>query len=177
MNLKNKIFLGVISTTLVAGATQWEGTKYVPYYDMAGILTVCQGYTGKDIIKTKQYSPTECKQILSQALAKHQAGILQCINVPLTQYQLDAFTLFAYNVGVGAFCSSSTVLKPLNQGNYSVACDGLMKWVFVNGKEVQGLKNRREYERKMCKGEFNIEKVHASVGFDSSNYGWTLRNS
>lgn len=155
MNLKNKIFLGVVTTALVGGATQWEGTKYVPYSDMAGILTVCQGYTGKDIIKTKTYTPAECKTILETALKKHQAGILQCINVPVKQYELDAFTLFAYNVGVGSFCNSTTVLKPLNAGNTAKACDGLMQWVYVGKQRVQGLANRREYERKMCKGELN----------------------
>lgn len=155
MNLKNKIFLGVISTALVGGATQWEGTKYDPYYDMAGILTVCQGYTGKDIIKTKTYTPAECKTILDTALKKHQAGILECINVPVTQYQLDAFTLFAYNVGVGAFCKSQTVAKPLNAGNYAQACDGLLQWVYVGKNKVQGLVNRRSYERRMCRGEMN----------------------
>lgn len=73
--------------------------------------------------------------------------------MPLTRYQLDAYTLFTYNVGVKAFCTSKSVLKPLNAGNYKLACDGLPKWSYAGGKWVQGLYNRRLYERKMCVGE------------------------
>jgi hypothetical protein len=79
-----------------------------------------------------------------------------CVNVPLPPYQLDAFTLFAYNVGVNNFCQSHTVAEPLNKGDYKAACDGLLKWVYVNGKPIKGLQTRREYERKMCLGELQI---------------------
>ncbi|HEK2654706.1 TPA: lysozyme, partial [Proteus mirabilis] len=54
MSLKQKI--AVITT---AGATaialvviaHFEGVRYEPYRDVAGILTVCYGHTGKDIIQ------------------------------------------------------------------------------------------------------------------------------
>lgn len=155
MNAGNKWLVGSLSAALITGVTYFEGTKYVPYEDIVGVLTVCQGYTGKDIDRTHVYSKVECDAYLSKELQAHAKEVLRCVNVPLKQYQYDAFVMFTYNVGGRAFCSSSTVLKPLNQGNYQQACDGLLKWTYAGGKYVQGLMNRRVYERKMCMGELN----------------------
>lgn len=159
MNLKNKWLIGGISATLIASATLWEGTRYTPYEDIVGVLTVCQGYTGKDIVRGRHYTPSECKQLLSKELEVHSRGVYNCVNVPLNQHQFDAFVLFTYNVGVNAFCTSNSVLRPLNQGDYKAACDGLLKWVYAGGKYSQGLYNRRVYERKMCLGELHASKT------------------
>jgi lysozyme len=158
MNPKNKTLVGLISATLISSAVYWEGSRYTPYYDVVGVLTVCNGYTGGDIQKNKRYTPEECKAYLTKELKVHADGVLRCVNVPLNKNQYDAFVLFTYNVGVNAFCTSNSVLKPLNQGNYQAACDGLLKWAYAKGKFVQGLYNRRVYERKMCMGELNATK-------------------
>jgi len=176
MNSLNKWLLGSVSAAVIAGATYWEGTRYTAYNDIVGVLTVCNGYTGKDIVKGKIYTPQECKTLLTKELKAHGDGILKCINVPLTQYQFDAFTLFAYNVGVGAFCSSKSVLQPLNRGNYKAACDGLLKWVYADGKYVQGLYNRRMYERKMCLGELNVQEVRTVFDYSDKYYQWYVRD-
>lgn len=155
MNLKNKIYVGVVTTTLISSVALWEGDKRTSYEDIAGVLTVCSGYTGKDIVKNKVYTEQECVTLLRKELDKHGREILQCINVPLKQHQYDAFTMFAYNVGSNAFCTSKSVLKPLNEGHTELACTGLLKWVYANGKYVQGLANRRNFEYKMCMGYLN----------------------
>lgn len=150
MNPANKGLL-VAGAALVASITLWEGTKYKPYDDVVGVLTVCQGYTGKDIVRGKTYTPAECKAFLSKEIAVHGKGVLACTKVPLTQYQYDAMTMFTYNVGVHAYCNSS-LLKKLNQGDYVGACNGLLKWSYAEGRYVQGLYNRRLYERQICLG-------------------------
>lgn len=155
MNPKNKVLVGVISATLLTSAALWEGTRYTPYEDIVGVLTVCQGYTGKDIVRGKRYTPEECKAFLNKELKVHAAGVLKCVTVPLKPHQYDAFTLFTYNVGVNAFCTSKSVLEPLNRGDYASACRGMLKWTYAGGKYVQGLANRRQYEYKMCMGEMN----------------------
>lgn len=153
--------MGVISTMLVTSAALWEGDKRTPYKDIAGILTVCHGYTGSDIIKNKVYTKEECNALLKKELLVHAEGVLKCVNVPLTQYQFDAYVLFTYNVGVGAFCKSG-VLRTLNAGKYTEACyrlanhaDGSYAWSYADGRYAQGLQNRRQYERKMCLGQLN----------------------
>lgn len=157
MNLANRWLVGAIGASLIASVSLWEGTEYKPYDDVVGVLTVCQGYTGKDIIRGKIYSPSECKAFLSKELIVASQAVLKCTTVPLKQYQYDAYVLFTYNVGTSAFCNSKTVLKNLNSGNYIAACDGLLKWVYADGKVIRGLYNRRVYERRMCLGELNAK--------------------
>lgn len=144
--------MGAISIALISGTALWEGDKRTSYEDLAGILTVCHGYTGKDIVRGKTYTKDECSVLLAKELKLHREGVYKCTNVPLTPYQFDAFTMFAYNVGVNNYCTSTSVLKKLNAGDYKGACDGLLKWSYVKGKYVQGLNNRRQYERNMCLG-------------------------
>ncbi len=152
MHPKNKLLVGLVSASLIASTAVFEGTRYKPYEDIVGVLTVCQGYTGKDIVRGKTYTPAECKAYLTKELAVHGKGVLECTNVPLTQYQYDAYTMFAYNVGVGGYCRSS-LLRQLNAGNYTAACNGLTAWSYAGGKFVPGLYRRRAYERQMCLGE------------------------
>lgn len=153
MNLKNRVLVGAVSAVLATSVIKLEGTKYVPYDDVVGVITVCTGHTGRDVVRGKVYTPEQCKAFLENDLKDVREGINKCVNVPLTPYQYDAYTLFAYNVGVPAFCKSTTVAQPLNKGDYKASCDGLLKWTYAGGKYVQGLYNRRVYERKMCLGE------------------------
>lgn len=157
MNVKNKIFLTGVTVTLLSGAALWEGVRYKPYKDIGGITTVCYGSTKN--IENKVYTSDECKKLLSTELIEHGKGVFQCINIPMKQNEYDAFTLMAYNVGVSAFCTSSTV-KLFNAGHTQQACnaiaftpDGQPNWSYVKGKFVKGLHNRRLYERSMCLGD------------------------
>lgn len=148
-NSRNKWLIGSVSAALVSGAMYWEGTRYVPYEDVVGVWTVCQGYAQPDVIRGKTYTKGECAALLRDQLAVHGASVLRCTNVPLNQHQYDAFTLFTYNVGGKAFCGAS-LTKKLNAGDYTGACNGLLAWDYAGGKQVQGLYNRRMYERKLC---------------------------
>lgn len=152
-NLGRNTGIAVATVTLLALLTMDEGTRHVPYRDIAGVLTVCQGHTGADIIPGKRYSKAECDALLVKGATAHGRGVLACTHVPLNQNQYEAFTRFAYNVGVSAYCNSS-LLKKLNAGDYKGACDGLLAWnkARVNGvlRPVTGLTNRRKSEREQC---------------------------
>jgi len=150
VNQANKWLLGSLAgTALVASVSMWEGTEYKPYYDVVGVLTVCNGYTGPDIIPGKTYGKAECDSLLNKELTEHGMGVLRCTQVPLNQNQYDAFTSFTYNVGVGAYCKS-TLLKKLNAGDYTAACNELLRWNKAGGKVYKGLTRRREAERSLC---------------------------
>lgn len=152
-NDKNKWLLGGVGASALAGAMLWEGVAPTPYDDIAGVLTVCYGHTGSDIVRGKTYTPAECKAYLARELAAHGAGVLKCTDVPLKQEMYDALALFAYNVGTSAYCQSSLRAR-LNRGDYRGACDGLMDWnkARVGGQlvAVKGLTNRRTFERELC---------------------------
>lgn len=120
----NKWLIGVVSATIIASATLWEGTKYVPYLDVGGIPTVCMGYTGKEVVLGKHYSSRECNEFLRKELSKHGEGVLSCVTKPLTENKYNAYTLFAYNVGVTGFCNSRAAAL-FNAGLEKESCNAL----------------------------------------------------
>ncbi len=128
----------------------FEGTRYVPYRDIGGVLTVCEGDTyGVD--PNHIYSPAECAARLKERLGQHDDGIRQCIKVPIEDHEHAAYLSFAYNVGVGAFCGS-TLVKRLNAGDHAGACGELKRWTMAAGKVLAGLVKRRAAEFALCMG-------------------------
>ncbi|WP_174847535.1 lysozyme [Yersinia artesiana] len=138
-----------IAGVLLEGNDGLEGRKYVAYYDVAGILTLCDGHAGKDIIPNKKYSDAECDALLQQDLVLVQRTVDTVVKIPLSQYQQAALYSFTYNVGQHAF-TQSTLLKKLNTGDIKGACDELRRWTYAGGKQWKGLQNRREIERELC---------------------------
>jgi len=126
-----------------------EGVRYEPYRDVAGVLTVCYGHTGSDIIPGKRYSPEECRAILDSDLVPFAHAVERAVNVPATEYQKAALITFSYNVGVTAF-EHSALLRHLNAGRNEQACAGLRQWIYAGGKPWRGLMNRRNVEYEVC---------------------------
>lgn len=149
----NKHLIGYLTAALITATATFEGTRYYAYYDVVGVPTVCQGYTGKGIVFGKKYTQEECKRYLETELKEHSLGMLNCVKVPLSDGEYIAYTMFAYNVGVNAFCTSKSVAAKLNLGDREGACDGLLKWVYAGGVFYKGLLNRRMYERAICLGQ------------------------
>lgn len=126
-----------------------EGVEYKPYRDVVGVLTVCYGHTGADVIPTKIYTPAECKAMLDKDLVPFARSVERSVKVPASEYQKAALISFSYNVGVKAF-ESSTLLKKLNSGDSAGACDEMRRWNKAGGKVWKGLINRREVDREIC---------------------------
>lgn len=138
-----------IATVFLGGKDGVEGRAYEPYKDVAGVLTVCDGHTGSDIVKGKRYTDKECDRLLWNDLQPVKKSVDGLVTVPLNEYQRAALYSFAYNVGTSAF-SKSTLLKKLNKGDQAGACEELRRWVYAGGVKWRGLQNRRDMERSMC---------------------------
>jgi GH24 family phage-related lysozyme (muramidase) len=93
----------------------------------------------------------EATELLAKDLIGYEARVLQLVDVPLTQGQMDALVSFAYNCGPSAL-ANSTLLRKLNNCEFSLAADEFLKWNKVAGKPMQGLTNRRQAEREMFLG-------------------------
>lgn len=160
MRASYKLLLaGLTSASALAFVAGWEGHESKPYYDIAGVLTVCNGYTGSDIDKNKVYGKKECDSLLKQELTVHGKAVLACVKVPLNQNQYNAFVSLAYNVGAPTVCQSGLpknkhLIDVLNEGDYTAACDRILAYnkARVKGKLVPvfGLTKRRQAERAMC---------------------------
>ena len=94
-------------------------------------------------------TPDEAIERAYRDIAKTESAIHKCVHVPISQGEYDAFTSLAYNIGTNAFCRS-TLVKKLNQRDYAGACQEIRRWVYVKGRKVQGLINRREKEFQLC---------------------------
>jgi lysozyme len=139
----------VAAASLLVFTPAQEGAVYATYKDVGGVLTYCTGAT-EDAQWGKTYSPAECAAQLDRDLERHAAGIAKCVNMDrLTDGQRVAFVDAAFNIGVPAFCGSSMVRKT-NSGDMRGACDALLLWNRVGGREVVGLTKRRQRERELC---------------------------
>jgi lysozyme len=79
-------------------------------------------------------------------------GIISSMNkvikVPVNKNQQLALLSLRYNIGGPAF-DNSTLLRRLNDKNYSDAAMRFAEWRLSEGKINQGLVNRRERERQL----------------------------
>lgn len=141
-----------LAITLLSGPDGLEGRRYVPYPDVAGVLTVCDGHTGPDIVSNKIYTDQECDALLRADLKPVQADVDSMVTVTLSDYQRAALYSFAYNTGTDAF-SRSSLLRKLNSGDTTGACNELRRWIFAGGRRWKGLMKRRETERALCLAE------------------------
>jgi lysozyme len=134
----------VLLAAAAAYITPWEGTRYVPYRDIGGVWTVCQGHTGSDIIPGKRYTAAECDALLRKDILEHEARLFACAPeiTTLPDESYIAINSWAFNVGTGAACKS-TLIRKVKVNDFRGACEQLSRWVFVNGKVIRGLKNRR----------------------------------
>lgn len=143
-----------------------EGERYEPYADVGGVYTVCAGVTGPAVIRGKTYSKEECRKLTTEAFKEHGEGVLGCITKPLSPNQYEGFTIFAYNIGVKAFCSSRAA-KTFNNGDVVGACNAIAYapdgktpvWSYVGTTFYKGLHKRRLIERNICLGNYPLSQV------------------
>lgn len=141
----------VVATTGGYLTWDWEGKVNPAYQDSGGVWTICYGET-KGVKKGDYKTDEECEKSLLDDLERHNKAMKKYVTVPLTENQEIAFTDFVYNVGEGNWKSSSA-LRYLNQKDYDTACAQMLRWVYVKGKYVKGLDNRRKDEYKICSGQ------------------------
>lgn len=125
-----------------------EGLRLTAYKDGGGVWTIGYGHTGADVREGLTIPLSEAERLLTRDLRVAEGHVNDAVKVKLTQNQFDALVSFVYNVGGGAF-RSSTLLKLLNAGDYGNAADQLLRWNKDNGKVVDGLTNRRREEREL----------------------------
>jgi lysozyme len=130
----------------------FEGTVLKTYRDPVGITTACVGHTGPELQLGQTFTPEECRDMLAGDLVAHAQGVQDCVTEPMSDGEVAAYTSFAFNVGVEAFCAS-TAARKLNAGDHRGACAELSRWTRAGGRELPGLVKRRAAERRICEEE------------------------
>lgn len=146
----------IAATTLATSlAVVAEGVRNFAYYDPPGILTVCYGHTGSDVIRNKAYSLETCKTLLTDDMNQAVAQVSACVpNAP--EHVLAAFSDAVFNMGPTIACNTkkSTAARHLKQGNWKAACMELPRWnkasIAGNLVPLPGLTKRRQAEMAVC---------------------------
>lgn len=151
-NKKIRLAVGALAVSAAAlvGIATHEGYRSEAYKDTVGVPTIGFGETAGVKMGDKTTPERALVQLL-ESTEKHADAIRQCIHVPLYQHEFDAYISLAYNIGTGAFCKS-TLVKKLNQGDYTGSCNEIRRWNKAGGKVLPGLVKRREAEYEMCMG-------------------------
>ena len=152
---KRLLQAGAAGSIGIAGVlVNWhEGRVYTAYRDPVGIVTVCEGITGPDVVVGKRYSDAECNILRDKHLAIAAAGVDRAVKVSLNDWQRAALIDFTFNAGAGNL-ESSTMVKKFNVGDYAGGCTELYRWTKgrVSGQLVSlpGLVKRRADEADLC---------------------------
>lgn len=152
---------GVAAAAAIVFTGAHEGISNTPYRDTGGVWTVCQGQTG---VPMHYYTNAQCDAMLAASLEKFAEQI--AMSTPGYTAMPDCVKVatldFAYNVGINAY-NGSTYRRMLTRGKLPAACDELLRWRMVAGRDCgvrangcYGIWERRQEERRMCRGEIQI---------------------
>ena len=129
----------------------FEGLRLTPYLCSARVPTIGYGNTyypdGKRVTLlddpiTKDYA----FEIFKEVADRFAKRVFSMIKKTVTQNQFNALVSFTYNVGTGAF-STSTLLKKVNANPIDLSIKNEFdKWNKAGGKVVNGLTIRRKKE-------------------------------
>lgn len=128
----------------------FEGCKLKAYQDSTGVWTIGFGHT-KGVAEGQECTQDQANQWLSEDVQDSVHAVNQTVTVPLSQNQFDALVDFTFNLGAGSE-AHSTLLRVLNQGDYTAAAAEFLKWNHAGGVVVAGLTKRRQAENKLFLG-------------------------
>lgn len=124
------------------------------YQDSGGVWTIGYGsiYNFDENRPVRQFDTIDentAEKWLEREANEKLKYVQSLIDVSITNNQLIALGSFAYNVGDAAF-KDSTLLQLLNNGtDINTVADQFDRWIYDNGKIVNGLINRRKAEKNL----------------------------
>ena len=133
---------------------RFEGFSAEPYICPAGVPTIGYGATyypgGRKVTMSDDaITEEEATQLLANMLGVYEEPVNDSVTSDINQNQFDALVSFTYNLGAGAF-KSSTLLKKVNADpcDPSIAFE-FSRWVKAGGRVLQGLVKRRDAETEL----------------------------
>lgn len=146
---RNALAAMSLSAAALVGIVSHEGYSDKAYEPLPGDkLTIGFGTTD-GVREGDTITPPKALQRALTDINKFEGALRQCVKVPLSQGEYDAFVSLSYNIGSGAFCNS-TLVKKLNASDYTGACSEILRWDKFQGKPLRGLTIRRQQEYKLC---------------------------
>jgi len=144
----------------------FEGSRRQPYYDPVRLATIgvghlikpgeaerfgCRAVNGRVEIVDPEFAltPDEVEQLFLSDLAIFERGLIPLVGYRrLHPLQFGALVSFCFNLGLGAF-KSSTLRKVVLRQEDARAPEQFKRWVYAGGKKLDGLVRRRKAEADM----------------------------
>jgi lysozyme len=127
---------------------EFEGLRLKAYEDAAGVWTIGYGHT-RGVKEGQVITEGTAEQLLLQDLEVCEEAILRHVTAPLRQCEHEALVSLIFNIGAGAF-ATSTMLAKLNDRDKFGAALQFTRWnkVTVKGKKqvLDGQTARRTRE-------------------------------
>ena len=137
--------LGLVAIVMNEG---YNSTAYAP---LKGDVPTIGFGTTKGVKLGDRTTPQDALKRALTDISQFEGALKQCVKVPLTQGEYDAYISLSYNIGSFAFCNS-TLVKRLNAGRYEDACAEILQWDRFKGQKLAGLTKRRTEEYHLCLG-------------------------
>lgn len=131
---------------------RFEGCRLESYQDQGGVWTIGWGSTGPGIRENLKISQRVADGMLLGDIGWLSQDLAQLVGISLNQNAFDACMSLVYNIGLGAF-KSSTMLKLILQHKLSLAAEEFPKWDHVQGVVSPGLLARRLAEQTLFQTE------------------------
>lgn len=154
----------------------FEGEKLKAYRCPAGVLTIGVGHTSAAgpprVFEGMTITPQESDAIFLVDIDRFEdqvEALLSKGDIEVTPWEFDALVSLAFNIGIGAFRTSS-VYRRLMRGDKTGAAAAFLKWTKarVGGelKDLPGLVRRRNAEKLLFEGEITraLEKAMYAAG-------------
>lgn len=122
---------------------KWEKCKLEAYEDGRGIWTIGWGTTGPGIVEGLRISQNTADAMFIGHVREIGLSLTDLVGNILNQNQFDALTSFCYNVGLGAF-RTSTLLRLIRAKDFPNAVLEFPKW--DHPTSLPGLLARRKAE-------------------------------
>lgn len=127
---------------------KFEGFSAEPYICSGGCLTIGYGHKILPSDRFNKISKNRALILLKRDLLKFERSVLKYIEVPLTNNQFSALVSFTFNVGIAAL-QRSVLRQKINYEQYDEAAKEFEKWVWADGKKINGLTRRRKAEKNL----------------------------
>ncbi|MYL96316.1 glycoside hydrolase family protein [Novosphingobium sp. FGD1] len=137
---------------------KWEGCakrlangNFTAYADPGSIdgepWTIGWGSTGPDVTRGVIFTQAQCDERFDQDILHYVEAVDDFLGTSATtQNQFDALVSFHYNTGQ---IRKSTLAKLHKKGDFEGAEKEFARWIFNDGKPMNGLKNRRAEEAEL----------------------------
>lgn len=134
-----------------------EGDRLTAYPDPGtggSPWTIGYGHTGPDVFPELVITELQAQGLLMSDLLKFEDGVTDDLNggaVATSDAEFSAMVSLAYNIGLGAFRTSS-VLRLHRLGQFDAAANAFLLWDMSGGRAMPGLVRRRHQERELYLG-------------------------